>query len=376
MTLLISVVIPAYNSEKFLGECLESVLRQSYPDFEIIVVNDGSTDSTDEILKEYAERDSRVRFVTQSNGGQATARNTGTARARGEWIAFLDADDTWHPGKLAAQIELIQKSEIDLVYTGIVMVNEKGQTLGQYAGRPLPANPRWAGLVAGSNPICTSSTLVRREALSKVGGFHKGLEPTEDWELWVRLLAANFRPGFVAEKLVNYTIHSSNASAQPDRIIKSTMLTLDHLFEQGELRALGIPQVAVERWRNIAYSKANWRAASYSNEAGHKAACLEYFQKACETSPALLKERRLFEPFVSRARYARLPDITKVSSELAAAQAVALKIYPQHARQIKARARLALAKASFDRRRWPKVFIELTKSALTDPALLLTKSLW
>ena len=126
---LISVVIPAWNCARYLRRALDSVLAQQYPDdrLDVIVVDDGSTDASPEIVADYAARDGRVRLLRQSNAGPAAARNRGIAAARGELIAFLDADDRWAPGKLAAQAaRFAANPSLGLVHCGVRFVNADG----------------------------------------------------------------------------------------------------------------------------------------------------------------------------------------------------------------------------------------------------------
>lgn len=112
---MVSIIIPAYNSEKYFRECLDSVLRQTWRDIEVIVVNDGSTDSTEEIALQYAGRDSRLKVVTVSNGGQATARNIGLDHARGEWIVFVDSDDVLYPDAVETLLRVARESGAEIV---------------------------------------------------------------------------------------------------------------------------------------------------------------------------------------------------------------------------------------------------------------------
>jgi len=166
----VSVVIPAYNAERYIGETLESVLAQTYRDFEVVVVDDGSTDGTREIVRGYGEP---VRLVEQPNSGPAAARNRGVREARGEFIAFIDADDLWLPEKLALQVPLFDDEEVGLVSCRVQLVDG--------SGRPHPTYERekvsgWAfeKLLEG-NFIGTSTVVARREALEGAGLFPEDL---------------------------------------------------------------------------------------------------------------------------------------------------------------------------------------------------------
>src|SRR5205809_2964960 len=141
---LVSVIMPAYNAEKYIAEAIESVIRQEYTNWELIVVDDGSTDNTAAIIKDYAAKDNRVRYIQQPHQHQARARNNGLSHSSGELIAFLDADDLWMPGKLVVQAELMHNNPIDLTFSdGYFFETSPGQDIhkrisikyGKYTGQ-------------------------------------------------------------------------------------------------------------------------------------------------------------------------------------------------------------------------------------------------
>ena len=209
---LFSVVIPAHNAARTLAQALDSVLIQHCQKFEIIVVDDGSTDATAETAQRTA--DSRVRVVTQEQRGVSAARNRGIGLARAPWVSFLDADDLWLPSYLAKMEVAIQADPTSgLLFTDAWIYDESvkrilRQTLMAHA-RPrgeLPSNPSafLTALLAG-NFVFTSAT-ASREALSLVGGYDTALSHAEDYDLWLRLAAANWRSTFIAGPLVLYRI--------------------------------------------------------------------------------------------------------------------------------------------------------------------------
>lgn len=185
---LVSVVIPAYNAAAHISEALESLRAQTCREMEVIVVDDGSVDDTHGIIaRDFPE----VRCIRQSNAGASSARNRGVQEARGEWVAFLDADDAWHPDKLRAQLALMQRhpgvrlcrtwgSETPLSDTGSLQSGSDG----------LPAHellPSMASTLL--NPYFTTSTvMVRRDAFLQVGGFDTSLKIAEDIDLYLRIL--------------------------------------------------------------------------------------------------------------------------------------------------------------------------------------------
>ena len=183
----ISVVIPAYNAAKTISETIDSVRRQTFTDFELIVINDGSSDHTAELVNAVA--DDRLRLFSYENGGAAIARNRGIDHVSGEFIAFLDADDLWTPDKLELQLEALQKHpKAGVAYSWTTHMSQDGKVFyasssvsfeGDVYSELLVSN----FLTNGSNP------LIRRVAIESVGGFDPSLVSGEDWEYWLRLAA-------------------------------------------------------------------------------------------------------------------------------------------------------------------------------------------
>jgi glycosyltransferase involved in cell wall biosynthesis len=201
----ISVVIPAYNAEKSLGECIQSVLNQTLQPLEIIVINDGSTDSTEDIALSYP-----VRYLKQSNQGQASARNKGIAEARGAWIAFIDSDDIMLPTKLKKQSDVIASDpELVVVYTGFTYFYPNGETQDSPA---FPSEKLWPAL-RYRQPILPSTAVVKKDALVKAGMFalSKRRYFAEDWDLWFRLFPIG-RFTHLPECLTLYRIWDANTS--------------------------------------------------------------------------------------------------------------------------------------------------------------------
>ncbi|MDA8145809.1 MAG: glycosyltransferase family A protein [Thermaerobacter sp.] len=179
---LVSVVIPAYNAAATLPAALESLVAQTFADWEAWVVDDGSTDATAQVAKAFS--DSRVLFLRQANAGPSAARNRGLAAARGEWVAFLDADDTFEPDKLTRQLAAAA------IHPEAVAITCDWHRPG-VAVPPAPAElpwRRWREADLWSlNRFQTSTVLARRQVLTRLGGFDPAVDGAEDWELWIRL---------------------------------------------------------------------------------------------------------------------------------------------------------------------------------------------
>ena len=222
----ISAVIPAFNSASYLASAIESVLVQTVPVGEIIVVDDGSTDDTQHVLRQFG---GSVVVAVQENAGAAAARNKGVSLASGDWIAFLDADDIWFPGKTERQLEVISRfPELVLTYGPMRDVRGPNEDLAVWPDKicESPADPSllpcWAAL---EQMPPTSTVVMRRELLLQVGGFGVDLKTAEDLDLWVRL--RGFGPFVGVPEVLAYRrlrpgslTHSNDASSQYPRYLK------------------------------------------------------------------------------------------------------------------------------------------------------------
>ena len=207
---LVSVVIPTYNYGHFLGEAIESVLCQAYKNFELIIVDNFSQDNTAELVSSFL--DDRIKFMQFENRGSiAAARNFGWKNSNGRLVAFLDADDSWHPMKLSKQVRLhvsnMTVSHHDLKLFG-------ARNFGVAKGRRLRGNPT-VQMLTGGNPILTSSVVIARQLLQSSGGFPQNLEivSAEDFALWLRVgeLGAEFV--YTPEVLGKYRLHEYSSSS-------------------------------------------------------------------------------------------------------------------------------------------------------------------
>jgi teichuronic acid biosynthesis glycosyltransferase TuaG len=221
---LVSVIMPAYNAGRHVAESVRSVQAQTYPAWELVVVDDGSTDDTGEVVRRLAEGDARVRYVRRPNGGQGAARNTGIAEARGGLVAFLDADDLWLPEKLAAQVAVLEETGVDLVYCdGYVFFDDGSAESGDFFA-VVPGKtdgPTMTRLLYAYNRIATLSVLVRREALARVGPFDEDrrLQNCEDYDMWLRLARAGCSFYGMRDKLMRYRRHAASTTHRESRAL-------------------------------------------------------------------------------------------------------------------------------------------------------------
>jgi len=239
---LVSVIVPTYNCATCIGEAIKSVLSQTYGTFEIIVVDDGSTDDTKAVLAPFA---SRIKYLYQQNQGQAAARNAGIRQTRGEFLAFLDADDIWFPAKLALQVQGFRNHpEAGLAFTDFLDFDESSVTGSsrfdtwpgvrawfdrhRVGDSEIACGPMYEELLQG-NWIHTSSTLVRRNVMNAVGLFDEALHGPEDYDQWLRI-AKNYHVLCVDRVLTGYRYRpQSHSGAEESR---------GAYFHQGSLRVL------------------------------------------------------------------------------------------------------------------------------------------
>jgi glycosyltransferase involved in cell wall biosynthesis len=206
---LVSVVIPTYRHAHVIAETLESVFGQTFRDFEVIVLNDGSPDDTAAILRPWAES-GKIRYYEQANAGQSATRNRGIKLARGKFLALLDDDDLWPPDKLAWQVECLRDNPRAVLCYGFA------QTFGMEQNYRLPAGVGPRGevgtqLLHECPMLSPGQTLIRTETLRRLGGFDPAIRGTDDWDLWIRLGQSG---EFIYEErcALQYRLHSENAS--------------------------------------------------------------------------------------------------------------------------------------------------------------------
>ncbi|MEM7756711.1 MAG: glycosyltransferase family A protein [Cyanobacteria bacterium P01_A01_bin.40] len=215
----VSVIIPAYNGDRYLAAAIDSVLEQTFQDYEIIVVDDGSTDNTPQIAQQYGDA---IQYLSQANQGVAASRNSGLATARGEYIAFLDQDDVFLPHKLASQVDLLERDpNLGMVNSGWQITNEQGEL--QAAVEPWKQIPDLtAANIIIWKPVFLGAILFRRSWVDRVVGFNTTLQQTPDVDLVMRLAMIGCPAAWVEQTTVQYRQHEANAS-------KNTLLQTQEL---------------------------------------------------------------------------------------------------------------------------------------------------
>jgi len=232
-----SIIIPTYNRADILGDSIRSVLNQTYEDLELIVVDDASTDNTDDVVRGFD--DDRIKYLGHTeNRGAPAARNTGIAEAEGDFVAFQDSDDEWLPTKLEKQMQAFRRtsSDVGVVYTGMLRIVD-----GERRYIPYPGVEQTDGDIRRSlsrqNFIPTQVATVRRECFDEVGDFDENAWPLSDWELWIRI-SKRFRFELVDEALVTGEVRSDSISKNARKKAEVRERIVDkhrEFFDEGSL---------------------------------------------------------------------------------------------------------------------------------------------
>lgn len=249
---LVSVIMPAHDGEKYIAESIYSMLDQTYKNWELIVVDDGSTDRTSEIVRGFQLADNRIKYLSQRNGGQGKARNAGIRQAQGELIAFLDQDDLWVENKLELQLNAMSKTGADVIFSdGYIFADDDltNETMifstisGQFDG------DTFFNLLLTQNRIPILSALVRKSEIEKVGLLEEDIfyQNCDDYDLWLKLADKGATFFGMTAKLVRYRVHSGQASKDSVQMLRAEIAVIEkHLdssnregaLERGRLRSL------------------------------------------------------------------------------------------------------------------------------------------
>jgi glycosyltransferase involved in cell wall biosynthesis len=279
----VSVIIPAYNVASYIAETLESVLAQTYRDFETIVINDGSTDDTEARIAPFRPR---INYIHKKNGGVHSARNAGLRASRGRYIAFLDGDDMWMPRYLEALLGMLENDpKISAVYPNAYLFGSPHFT-GKLHQELFPVSePVTFERVLKRECFIFCSVLLRRSVLDEVGGFDEGLreQGAEDLDLWLRILQCGYRFQFTTEPLVKYRWRHDSLSNHGAGMLRSVI----HVYEKwlsderttpSQLQWIEsfLPRLYAQL--NLAQFKELMRAGNYQDAAPQLELANEYFR--------------------------------------------------------------------------------------------------
>lgn len=235
----VSVVVPSYNYGHYIGETIESLQAQTYENWECFVVDDGSTDNTEEVVAAYAAKDSRIRYIRQENNKQAAARNTGIHDSTGMYFQFLDADDLIESEKLERHVSYLENHpEVDIVYSSARYFRSENlnERLLSRSYSMWDDGESWMPELSGqgssvlrallrNNIMVVNSPLIRRSVIEAVGLFDPGLTPVEDWDYWIRCAAKGFRFSYDASEKSCALVrsHALSVSADGRRMLRATV---------------------------------------------------------------------------------------------------------------------------------------------------------
>lgn len=267
---LVSVITPTYNREDFLPEAIESVLSQDYENFEFLIIDDGSTDNSKEVIDGYMDS-GKIRYFYQENSGQSVARNKGISEAKGKYVCFLDSDNRWLPGKLSRSVaELETSPEYDVLYADGTLINEAGEEISR------ENMTRYTGNIVmellKDNCVSMNTTMVRTHILREVGGFSSHVKVADDYDLWLRL-SAKSKFLYISEYMADYRVMANQISSDKKRRFESNEEIITRfLKEQPNLLSVDDQKDAL----NYFYT----RAARHFSGARDFELANQYFRKA------------------------------------------------------------------------------------------------
>lgn len=232
MQKLISIVIPAYNAENFITETINSVIKQSYLNWELVIVNDGSKDKTLEIVKKIAETNARITIIDQPNSGVSHSRNNGLEVSKGEFICFLDADDLLNPNNLEVKANALEQNKWDAVYSSCELIDKNSISQNRYLFGQIPTSIDDILELRGNYITAPSGFLYRKSIFKSIGGYDPNLSNNADQELLIKILANKFKVGYISDSLWKYRMHSGNMSSNIRLLEKDSVYMYEKLRNQ------------------------------------------------------------------------------------------------------------------------------------------------
>jgi len=273
----VSVIMPAYNQSEYLGEAIVSVLGQTYQDFEMIVVDDGSTDNTAEVVHSFWDK--RLSYIYQENRGLSAARNTGILHATSLYLTFLDSDDLFLPEKLEILLnEMENHPELGLVAGQAIPIDEKGRRIGRRIARALPED---ASKLLITNPLHVGSVLLRKCWQESAGLFDESLRACEDWDLWIRLAKLGCKMKLIERPVSLYRFHQAQMTRDEEHMFRAMIALVEKTFKS---------QDVPESWwlmRDRAYSAPYLEAAAQAYRVNNIQSAIAKIERALSIYPEL-----------------------------------------------------------------------------------------
>jgi len=285
---LVSIIIPTYNRAHYLYKTIESVINQTYSNLEIIIIDDGSTDETKSVVDKFCDK--RLKYFFQKNSGVSVARNNGIRRATGEYIMFLDSDDTILPTKIEEQVKFMETHpDIDCVYCWWQYIDAAGSLLGEgcatYRGNILEKIIEW-------NFAPIHSYLFRYKCFRNISGFKRGIEGVEDWDLLIRFAAKGYIFDFIPKILVQYRMHQKNITNEIDTILKNQIHMLNENFS-----CLDLPE-SIKKKGSYTYFLVYIHACSLYYRNGQYEKASKHFSEAIRIYPNGLISEAFFNMII------------------------------------------------------------------------------
>lgn len=259
----ISVIIPVYNQSRYIGQTLDAVKRQTFRDWECIIVNDGSIDNTEDIVNNYVNCDNRFKYIFQKNTGLSGARNTGILSASGVYIAFLDADDLWEPRMLETTYKFLEDHrDIGVVCTGWDLIDEYGNIKSRKFC-PRMCNDYFESLIL-RNLFPVHTLLLKKEIFDRCGLFDIRLKSLEDWDMWLRVVQKGYKFSHTNQLLAHYRRHSNSMSINVNRMAENSFAVVEKFFNDGQNRNISWKKPYVLIFQYLLIAKENRRGLSRS----------------------------------------------------------------------------------------------------------------
>ncbi len=237
MNYLVSIIIPLYNGEKYIGECLDSIFKQNYTNFEIIIVDDGSTDSSLQIIAKYKSQ--KIKIFQQNNGDVSNARNNGIKYSAGELIAFIDQDDLWLPEKLKKQVKLFEENlNTDLIFCDIIKFSNSGKKHHAKDKHQIALSLNETNLFSKlivKNVLMPSAVIVRKDSFIEAGMFDPTFKTCGDYEMWLRMAVQRRKFVYLPEALTLYRVHENNASKNAKLMFLDRIKAVEQAFKIMEI---------------------------------------------------------------------------------------------------------------------------------------------
>jgi len=358
----VSVIIPTYNHEHYVCQAVDSALRQTYPDAEVLVVDDGSTDGTQQRLAAYGDN---IRYIYQPNKGLAAARNTGVRAAQGGHFLFLDADDMIPPEKLGAQMPVLEANpDSGLVYSAWQYISADGtRVLGE--SRPARQGHMFRELLRQRFSFPVASAVVRRTCFERIGLLDETLTAAEDTDLWLRIARAGYAFGYVDHPLFQYRVVQGSVSRHHAHQARNALALLDRFFSEPNLPA------ELAGLRSEAYGALHYEHAARFYHAGTLEAAREHLRQALTICPELGADEEWVLEWI--AGYALGPDVeaphrfiddvfTNLPPEGAALRGLRRRAHGRH--------NAARAFSAYQGHEWRQVRRSVLQALLYDPALI------